>query len=89
MVTLGLLGLSLFYFYPEVPLTVNAPISLLVVNKSKHQLLAFSNGSLVKTYHVSLGKVPIGQKEFEGDNKTPEGMYFINDKTLKVDSIKT
>jgi murein L,D-transpeptidase YafK len=35
---------------------------------------------LVKTYKISLGKQPIGVKEFNGDKKTPEGLYLINDK---------
>jgi len=43
-------------------------------------LLAYSNGELQKAYKISLGRTPIGMKEFEGDKKTPEGIYFINDK---------
>ena len=42
--------------------------------------MAYSNGQLIKTYKISLGKNPIGDKEFEGDKKTPEGIYFINAK---------
>lgn len=34
----------------------------------------------MKTYRISLGKKPVGDKQFEGDNKTPEGLYTINDK---------
>ena len=40
----------------------------------------FSNRELLKTYKISLGKKPIGKKEFEGDKRTPEGIYYINDK---------
>jgi len=43
-------------------------------------MLVYSNGELIKTYKISLGKQPVGAKEFEGDKKTPEGFYFINDK---------
>lgn len=43
-------------------------------------MLAFSNGELVKTYKILLGRQPIGDKEFEGDKKTPKGLYSINDK---------
>jgi murein L,D-transpeptidase YafK len=39
-----------------------------------------NNNILLKTYKIALGGQPIGHKEFEGDNKTPEGKYFINDK---------
>lgn len=79
-ISLILLSLTVYYFYPEDKLTANSQIDRLVVNKSKRQLLAYSNGQLLKTYKISLGRQPIGDKEFEGDKKTPEGVYFINDK---------
>ena len=74
------LGLAVYYFYPENKLPDNIQINKIVVYKSKRQLLAYSNGKLIKTYKISLGNVPIGDKEFEGDKKTPEGFYIINDK---------
>lgn len=75
-----LTAFAVYYFYPEPKLPAGISIDKLVVYKSKRQLLAYSNGQLVKTYHVSLGGQPAGDKEFEGDKKTPEGIYFINDK---------
>lgn len=74
------MGLAVYYFYPENKLPDNIQINKIVVYKSKRQLLAYSNGKLIKTYKISLGNVPIGDKEFEGDKKTPEGFYIINDK---------
>ncbi len=74
------LGLTIYYFYPEKKLPTDIQIDNIVVYKSKRQLLAYSNEKLVKIYKISLGKQPIGDKEFEGDKKTPEGIYFINDK---------
>jgi murein L,D-transpeptidase YafK len=74
------LGLTVYYFYPEDRLSSKTQIDKLVVYKSKRQMLAYSNGQLLKTYKISLGRQPIGDKEFEGDKKTPEGLYFINDK---------
>ena len=79
-IPLIILGLSAYYFYPEQKLPDNIEIDKLLVYKSKRQLLAFSNGELIKTYKISLGKNPVGHKEFEGDKKTPEGLYTINDK---------
>lgn len=55
-------------------------IDSLVVYKSKHRLLVYSGTKLIKTYPISIGKNPIGDKEFEGDKKTPEGNYTINSK---------
>jgi murein L,D-transpeptidase YafK len=79
-ISLLFLGLIVYYFYPEGKLPTNIQVDKLVVYKSKRQMLAYSNGQLVKTYTISLGRQPIGDKEFEGDKKTPEGLYFINDK---------
>ncbi len=79
-IPLILLGLTVYYFYPEDKLPTDTQIDKLVVYKSKRQLLAYSNGQLLKTYKISLGRQPIGDKEYEGDKKTPEGLYFINDK---------
>ena len=46
---------------------------------------AYANGQLLKTCKVSLGAEPNGDKEFEGDKKTPEGIYYINDKNPNSD----
>ncbi|GAA4053509.1 L,D-transpeptidase family protein [Flavobacterium chungnamense] len=77
---LFLLGWLVYYFYPEYQLPKNSKIDAMIVYKSKHQLLAFSKGKLIKTYTISLGRNPVGAKEYEGDQKTPEGMYSIHDK---------
>jgi murein L,D-transpeptidase YafK len=79
-ITIILLGLTIYYFFPEEKLPADTRIDKLVVFKSKRQLLVYSKGQLIKTYKISLGRQPMGDKEFEGDKKTPEGMYFINDK---------
>ncbi len=62
----------------DTPLTKQAD-SLLVL-KSKRELLVFRSKELLKVYHVSLGRVPIGPKRVKGDYKTPEGIYYINGK---------
>ena len=80
IITLMFLGLAVYYFYPEYKLPPDTQIDKLVVLKSKRELLAYSNGKIIKTYKISLGRQPIGDKAFEGDKKTPEGIYLINDK---------
>ena len=64
----------------EAPLPENAVIDRLVVYKSKRTMSAYSQGRLLKTYPISLGKQPVGHKQFEGDGKTPEGKYRINER---------
>jgi len=44
----------------------------------------YSDNQLVKTYKIALGRNPIGAKEFEGDKKTPEGIFKINFKSESV-----
>lgn len=68
-----------WYWYPGEPLSNDVAIDKLVVYKSKRKMEAYAKGSLIKTYDIALGKDPIGHKQFEGDNKTPEGSYVIND----------
>jgi murein L,D-transpeptidase YafK len=75
-----LAGLLIYYFYSESKLQDDTQIDNIVVYKSKREMLVYSNGELQKIYKISLGRQPIGHKEFEGDKKTPEGIYFINDK---------
>ena len=78
-----ILGLTTYYFYPDEKLQKNIVVDKILVYKSKRQLLAYSNGLLVKTYKISLGGNPIGAKAYEDDHKTPEGIYNINKKNTK------
>ena len=64
----------------ETPLSEDAVIDRLVVHKSQRTMSAYSKGKLLKTYPIALGKQPVGHKHFEGDGKTPEGKYRINDR---------
>ena len=73
----------IYNYYPEQKLPADSQVDLLVVQKSKHQMMAYSEGKLLKTYQISLGDAPVGHKEFEGDEKTPEGFYTINAKNDK------
>lgn len=63
---------------PTLP--VGTQIDKLIVYKSKREMHAFYQDKLIKIYPISLGKSPIGHKQFEGDMKTPEGVYSINDR---------
>ena len=79
LILLTIVGSAVYYFYPEDKLALGTRIDKIVVNKAQKQLLAYSKGQLLKTYNISLRK-PSGDKEFEGDKKTPEGVYFIDHK---------
>jgi len=52
-------------------------ITSIQVQKANRKLYLLSNDKVIKEYNIGLGGNPIGTKEFEGDNKTPEGSYKI------------
>ncbi len=66
--------------YPQGSLPDELSFTSLVLEKSKRRLTAYVKGKPVRVYLVALGEQPVGRKEFQGDNKTPEGKYTINDK---------
>jgi len=76
--------LTAYYFFPEKQLPSNKKIKFINVSKNKRRMMVYSEeNALLKIYHISLGKQPKGDKEFEGDMKTPEGKYFLNEKRKK------
>ena len=53
-------------------------VDKVLVIKSERQLQLLHRGEVLKSYRISLGKQPIGPKFREGDNRTPEGFYWID-----------
>jgi murein L,D-transpeptidase YafK len=80
IVTVAVITTVVYYFIPEDKLPANKKIEKLVVIKSQRIMQVYSEGQVIKTYKISLGQNPNGDKEFEGDKRTPEGAYKINDK---------
>lgn len=66
--------------YPAGPLPDNLIFDRLLLEKGKRRLTAYANGAPARIYTVALGTNPIGHKEFQGDRKTPEGLYKIDGK---------
>ena len=50
----------------------------ILIEKSARRLMLISQGEVLKSYKIALGGDPIGPKERQGDNKTPEGTYVID-----------
>lgn len=50
---------------------------VIVVDKARRLIHLIHNEQIIASYTMALGTAPIGDKEREGDNKTPEGRYFI------------
>ncbi|WP_209347081.1 L,D-transpeptidase family protein [Pontixanthobacter sp. CEM42] len=58
---------------------VPTDVDFLLVDKSDGTLAAYLDGELIKTYRdISFGDAPSGHKQFEGDERTPEGRYTID-----------
>lgn len=51
-----------------------------LVEKSSRKLTLQKSGVALKSYRVALGRKPVGKKEFEGDFKTPEGLYEVTER---------
>jgi murein L,D-transpeptidase YafK len=49
----------------------------IVVRKGARLLTLFSGGEAVRTYRMSLGFSPEGDKERQGDGRTPEGTFYV------------
>jgi tetratricopeptide (TPR) repeat protein len=54
------------------------PADKVLIEKKERRLTLLSMGEVIKTYKIALGGDPIGPKERQGDNKTPEGTYIID-----------
>lgn len=81
IVTVCFLGYQ-YYFPPEKPVVpvILKPMSKvdnIVVEKSKHLMIAYHQHEPIRIYRIALGFSPIGHKEQQGDGKTPEGHYVI------------
>jgi murein L,D-transpeptidase YafK len=62
-----------------------ATVDKILVVKSERKLYLLNAGKIVRTIDVSLGLVPNGPKQREGDFKTPEGVYYIEAKNPASD----
>jgi tetratricopeptide (TPR) repeat protein len=56
-------------------------IDKILIEKKERRLMLISKGEVLKTYKIALGGNPVGPKERQGDNKTPEGTYVIDAKS--------
>lgn len=54
------------------------PVTQIVAQKGARVLQLYHGGEVLKSYHFELGFQPVGHKQFEGDGRTPEGLYFID-----------
>mgnify|MGYP001792502113 CR=1 FL=1 len=56
------------------------PVTYIMAFKEQRKLVLLSDEGILRTYDFELGFAPVGDKDIEGDGKTPEGRYFIDRK---------
>lgn len=68
-----------------LPIAFGAPAALaqpqadfVRVLKSERKLVLFSEGKVIREFKIALGGNPVGHKQQEGDEKTPEGRYVLD-----------
>lgn len=49
-----------------------------IVEKANRKLYLMKNGEAFRIFDIVLGIAPVGDKEEEGDNRTPEGRYWLD-----------
>ncbi|MDP2085980.1 MAG: L,D-transpeptidase family protein [Gemmobacter sp.] len=74
MVAVGLMSCA-----PSKFRTYNGPeVTRIEVHKAERKMYLLHHDKVLKSYDVGLGANPEGHKQFEGDSKTPEGVYYID-----------
>ncbi len=53
-------------------------VDSVLVKKSERKMFLIKNKKVIKEYKISLGGNPIGHKQRQGDQRTPEGNYILD-----------
>ncbi|KAA0693235.1 hypothetical protein DT594_15285 [Halopseudomonas laoshanensis] len=61
-----------------LPAQAAPTIDKVLVHKAERRLEVISAGQVIKQYRISLGRQPLGHKQQQGDQRTPEGIYSID-----------
>ena len=62
----------------ELSPVTDGAVDRVVVEKSKRTLTLLKQDREVRTYKIALGRDPVGPKVRQGDNRTPEGVYYVD-----------
>jgi murein L,D-transpeptidase YafK len=80
--TIAVIFVLVLLFLPEVSTGQSFlnedKVDLVLIEKSKRTMTLYHQGQEVKSYNIALGRDPVGHKLMQGDQKTPEGVYFID-----------
>lgn len=62
---------------------IKPEVDNILVEKANRKLYLRKGDEVVREYSIGLGGNPIGHKQQEGDNRTPEGSYIISGRNPK------
>ncbi len=80
--TLILSILTLTCFFPENSMATLPKADKVVVIKSERLMMLLKDGEIIKSYKVALGRNPEGRKVRRGDDRTPEGLYYLDRRNI-------
>jgi murein L,D-transpeptidase YafK len=69
--------------FSGIPIPEGVFCDRIVIQKNSRAMTLYRGTEAIKTYRIALGGNPVGHKEFEGDQKTPEGIYSISGRNPK------
>ena len=84
---LALLGLGAYFIAglyleragpPQIQTEITGQIDHIKVEKTARRMTLYQQGQPVRTYDIALGFAPSGDKDRQGDGRTPEGLYKID-----------
>lgn len=85
VLTLALVGVGLaawIWTHPAVPppdrLPLTGTVDRIVIEKAARRMTVYRDQVPLQTYAIALGFAPKGDKERQGDGRTPEGIYKID-----------
>jgi murein L,D-transpeptidase YafK len=82
LIVLGMIGLLVWAHIPGAPLPSTSTADSVLVEKALRRLTLYQGTNVLRQYRVSLGRRPVGDKEREGDKKTPEGLFTVDRRKL-------
>jgi murein L,D-transpeptidase YafK len=85
LAVLALLGLALGLPAAADETSTRGAPDRIVVLKAERKLMVYSGDTVLRTMDIALGLMPEGPKQREGDFRTPEGSYFIEEKKSDSD----
>ena len=65
-------------YMPATAKAEKSQVTHVVVEKAARKLFLMNGSIALREYRIALGKNPVGQKQQEGDSRTPEGNYVLD-----------